>query len=134
MEPSTASLAGILLLQFQDVLYYKFNASVDQKYRANDLLAWQAILFGHRRGLPIGIKESLLAKNGMKRRLSYSAMSRNCSPIRACPTRSRRLRVTSYIAYLPKSAERPDSFVLTSLPKEQKLQLPLRSAWQWGRH
>jgi lipid II:glycine glycyltransferase (peptidoglycan interpeptide bridge formation enzyme) len=44
-------IAGIVLLQFGDVLYYKFNASVDQKYRANDLLAWHAILFGHRRGL-----------------------------------------------------------------------------------
>jgi hypothetical protein len=44
-------LAGILLLQFGDVLYYKFNASVDQKCRANDLLAWHAILFGHRRTL-----------------------------------------------------------------------------------
>ena len=42
---------GIVLLQFRDVLYYKFNASVDQKYRANDLLAWHAILFGHRRAL-----------------------------------------------------------------------------------
>jgi hypothetical protein len=44
-------IAGIVLLQFRDVLYYKFNASVDQKYRANDLLAWHAILFGHRRAL-----------------------------------------------------------------------------------
>jgi hypothetical protein len=44
-------LAGIILLPFRDVLYYKFNASVDQKYRANDLLAWHAILFGHRRAL-----------------------------------------------------------------------------------
>jgi hypothetical protein len=44
-------LAGIVLLQFRDTLYYKFNASVDQKCRANDLLAWHAILFGHRRAL-----------------------------------------------------------------------------------
>jgi hypothetical protein len=44
-------IAGIFLVQFQDVLYYKFNACVDIKYRANDLLAWHAILFGHRRTL-----------------------------------------------------------------------------------
>ena len=50
-EHDGVPLAGILLLQFRDVLYYKFNASVDQKYRANDLLAWHAILFGHRRAL-----------------------------------------------------------------------------------
>jgi hypothetical protein len=44
-------LAGIVLLEFRDTLYYKFNASVDQKYRANDLLAWHAILYGRRRAL-----------------------------------------------------------------------------------
>jgi len=44
-------LAGIILLQFQNVLYYKFNASIDQKCRANDLLAWHGILLGHRRAL-----------------------------------------------------------------------------------
>jgi hypothetical protein len=44
-------LAGIVLLEFRDTLYYKFNASVDQKYRANDLLAWHAIHYGHRRAL-----------------------------------------------------------------------------------
>ena len=54
-------LAGIVLLQFRDALYYKFNASVDQKYRANDLLAWHAILFGHRRALTMldfGVSEN----------------------------------------------------------------------------
>jgi hypothetical protein len=50
-ERDGVPLSGILLLQLGDVLYYKFNASVDQKYRANDLLAWHAILFGHRRAL-----------------------------------------------------------------------------------
>jgi hypothetical protein len=40
---------------------YKFNASVDQKYRPNDLLAWDAILYGHRRALTtldFGISEN----------------------------------------------------------------------------
>jgi len=44
-------LAAIFLLQWQDVLYYKFNASIDQSFRPNDLLLWQAMLFGHRLGL-----------------------------------------------------------------------------------
>lgn len=44
-------IAGILLLEWGDTIYYKFNASIDQKYRPNDLLAWEAILWGHHRGL-----------------------------------------------------------------------------------
>ncbi|MGL4968150.1 MAG: GNAT family N-acetyltransferase [Inquilinus sp.] len=44
-------LAAIFLLQWQGVLYYKFNASFDQSCRPNDLLLWQAMLFGHRLGL-----------------------------------------------------------------------------------
>jgi Acetyltransferase (GNAT) domain len=50
-ELDGAPLAGIFLLQWQNVLYYKFNASVDQRCRPNDLLVWHAMLFGHRRGL-----------------------------------------------------------------------------------
>lgn len=34
-----------------DTLYYKFNASVDPQFSANDLLAWQGIRLGRRRGL-----------------------------------------------------------------------------------
>ncbi|MGK9230434.1 GNAT family N-acetyltransferase [Inquilinus limosus] len=44
-------LAGIFLLQWRGVLYYKFSASFDYSYRPNELLLWQAILLGHRRGL-----------------------------------------------------------------------------------
>jgi CelD/BcsL family acetyltransferase involved in cellulose biosynthesis len=50
-EHDGVPLSGILLLQLGDVLYYKFNASAAQNYRANDLLAWRAILFGHQRAL-----------------------------------------------------------------------------------
>src|SRR5262245_33525717 len=44
-------VAGIFLLQWQNVLYYKFNASIDQRLRPNDLLVWHAMLLGHHRGL-----------------------------------------------------------------------------------
>ncbi len=44
-------LAAIFLLQWQDVLYYKFNASFDQSSRPNDLLLWRAMLFGRRLGM-----------------------------------------------------------------------------------
>jgi len=46
-------VAGLFLLQWKNVLYYKFNASVDQRWRPNDLLVWQAMLLGHRRGLTL---------------------------------------------------------------------------------
>lgn len=44
-------IAGILLLEWQDTLYYKFNASIEQRFRPNDLMVWEAMLLGHRRGL-----------------------------------------------------------------------------------
>jgi len=44
-------IAGILLLEWHDTLYYKFNASLKQHFRPNDLMAWEAMLLGHRRGL-----------------------------------------------------------------------------------
>jgi hypothetical protein len=50
-ELDGAPVAGIFLLQWRNVLYYKFNASIDQRCRPNDLLVWHAMLFGHRHGL-----------------------------------------------------------------------------------
>jgi hypothetical protein len=50
-ERNGVPLAASIFIQFRDVLYYKFNASVDRKWGANDLLLWRAILFGHRRAL-----------------------------------------------------------------------------------
>jgi CelD/BcsL family acetyltransferase involved in cellulose biosynthesis len=44
-------IAGILFLEWNGTLYYKFNASFDQQFRPNDLLAWHGILLGKERGL-----------------------------------------------------------------------------------
>jgi CelD/BcsL family acetyltransferase involved in cellulose biosynthesis len=44
-------IGGILLLQWQDTLYYKFNASTDAAFCPNDLLAWESLRLGRRRGL-----------------------------------------------------------------------------------
>lgn len=50
-ELDNTPLAGILLLQWRDALYYKFNATLDSSHRPNELLLWKAMLFGHKRGL-----------------------------------------------------------------------------------
>jgi CelD/BcsL family acetyltransferase involved in cellulose biosynthesis len=50
-ESAGAVVAGILFLQWGDTLYYKFNASVDRQSCPNDLLMWEGIRMGQRRGL-----------------------------------------------------------------------------------
>ena len=50
-EFGAVPLAALFLLQWRNILYYKFNASVDQGCRPNDLLIWEAILLGRQRGL-----------------------------------------------------------------------------------
>jgi CelD/BcsL family acetyltransferase involved in cellulose biosynthesis len=45
------AIAGIFFLEWGGTLYYKFNASVDQRHCPNDFLAWQGILMGRQRGL-----------------------------------------------------------------------------------
>jgi lipid II:glycine glycyltransferase (peptidoglycan interpeptide bridge formation enzyme) len=50
-EVGGAPVAGILFLEWRDTLYYKFNASTDPQFCPNDLLAWEGIKFGRRRGL-----------------------------------------------------------------------------------
>ena len=45
------SVAGIFFLQWRNILYYKFNASVESTLGANDLLMWEGIRLGCRRGL-----------------------------------------------------------------------------------
>lgn len=50
-EQDGVPIAGVLLLVWRDVLYYKFNASTDTGARPNDLLAWEAIRLGGERGL-----------------------------------------------------------------------------------
>ena len=44
-------VAGIVLLEWNGTLYYKFNASLDQRYCPNDLLAWHALQYGRQRGM-----------------------------------------------------------------------------------
>jgi lipid II:glycine glycyltransferase (peptidoglycan interpeptide bridge formation enzyme) len=44
-------VAGLLLLQWDNKLYYKFNASSSRHARPNELLIWHALLAGHERGL-----------------------------------------------------------------------------------
>jgi hypothetical protein len=46
-------VAGDFFLEWQDTLYYKFNASLhdDLSHRPNDLLIWQGIQEGKKRGL-----------------------------------------------------------------------------------
>jgi CelD/BcsL family acetyltransferase involved in cellulose biosynthesis len=50
-EVQGASVAGIFFLQWGDTLYYKFNASVESTLSSNDLLMWEGIRLGRRRGL-----------------------------------------------------------------------------------
>lgn len=50
-EVEDRPIAGIFLLEQAGTLYYKFNASIDQRFRPNDLLAWHALLVGQRKGL-----------------------------------------------------------------------------------
>lgn len=50
-EANGEPLAGVLLLEWQDTLYYKFNASLDTRFRPNDLLTWQSIRYAIGRGL-----------------------------------------------------------------------------------
>jgi CelD/BcsL family acetyltransferase involved in cellulose biosynthesis len=50
-EIAGSVVAGILFLQWRETLYYKFNASVDRQACPNDLLMWEGIRMGQRRGL-----------------------------------------------------------------------------------
>jgi CelD/BcsL family acetyltransferase involved in cellulose biosynthesis len=50
-EVDGQAIAGILLLECGDTLYYKFNASIDRVFCPNDLLVWESLKLGRRRGL-----------------------------------------------------------------------------------
>lgn len=50
-EDGGGPLAGIFFIEWGDTLYYKFNASVDRGKCPNDLLVWEGIRMGRRRGL-----------------------------------------------------------------------------------
>lgn len=52
-EKDGVPIAGILFLEHEDGLYYKFNASRQTEFRPNDLLVWSGIRFGQKRGLKL---------------------------------------------------------------------------------
>jgi hypothetical protein len=52
-EVDGAPVAGTVFLEYGDTLYYKFNASVEHGMCPNDLLVWEGIRIGQRRGLKL---------------------------------------------------------------------------------
>lgn len=50
-EAGGTPVAGSLFIRWRDTLYYKFNASLDPRWYANDLIAWEGVRFGQRCGL-----------------------------------------------------------------------------------
>jgi CelD/BcsL family acetyltransferase involved in cellulose biosynthesis len=52
-EIDGAPVAGTLFLECGGTLYYKFNASVEREGCPNDLLVWEGIRIGQRRGLKL---------------------------------------------------------------------------------
>jgi CelD/BcsL family acetyltransferase involved in cellulose biosynthesis len=60
-ELDDSPIAGIFLLYLQDAAYYKFNATLDQRHRPNDLLMWHALLLARQHGLrriDLGLSDS----------------------------------------------------------------------------
>jgi CelD/BcsL family acetyltransferase involved in cellulose biosynthesis len=92
-------IAAVLLLVWQDVLYYKFNASCDTEARPNDLLAWHTIRLGRERGLRLldfGISD--LDQPGLVRyKRKFASVEREIAfwgPARAAPPEPRHLEAT----------------------------------------
>jgi hypothetical protein len=52
-EVDGAPVSGIVFIEYGDALYYKFNASVEYGMCPNDLLVWEGIRIGQRRGLKL---------------------------------------------------------------------------------
>jgi hypothetical protein len=52
-EVDGATVAATVFLECGDTLYYKFNASVERDACPNDLLVWEGIRIGRRRGLKL---------------------------------------------------------------------------------
>jgi len=52
-EVDGATVAATVFLECGDTLYYKFNASVERGTCPNDLLVWEGIRIGQRRGLKL---------------------------------------------------------------------------------
>jgi lipid II:glycine glycyltransferase (peptidoglycan interpeptide bridge formation enzyme) len=52
-EVDGSPVAATVFLECGDTLYYKFNASLDSDFCPNDLLVWEGIRIGQRRGLKL---------------------------------------------------------------------------------
>ncbi len=52
-EDQGCPVAGTFFIEWADTLYYKFNASLDQTGAPNDLIIWEALRMGQRRGLKL---------------------------------------------------------------------------------
>ena len=52
-EDRGVTVAGIFFIEWADTLDHKFNASLDQAAAPNDLLVWEGIRMGQRRGLKL---------------------------------------------------------------------------------
>jgi hypothetical protein len=50
-EDQGVPVAGSFFIEWADTLYYKFNASLDRGAAPNDLLVWEGMRMGQRRGL-----------------------------------------------------------------------------------
>ncbi|HYG86285.1 MAG TPA: GNAT family N-acetyltransferase [Azospirillum sp.] len=81
------AVAGIVFLEWGDTLYYKFNASLDPVNCPNDLLAWEGIRYGNRRGLcrlDFGVSD--LDQPGLIRyKRKYAARERTATRLRWLP-------------------------------------------------
>jgi CelD/BcsL family acetyltransferase involved in cellulose biosynthesis len=86
-EVQGGPVAGIFFLQWRDTLYYKLNASVDSTLGANDLLMWEGIRLGRRRGLArLDFGLSDLGQPGLIRyKRKYATQERAISMLRWQP-------------------------------------------------
>lgn len=83
-EKDGVPLAGIFFIEWNGTLYYKFNASLDPALCPNDLLAWEGIRLGRRRGLArLDFGLSDIAQPGLVRyKRKYATEERTISLLR----------------------------------------------------
>jgi hypothetical protein len=85
----------VLFLEWQDKLYYKFNASNPDytNLRPNDLIVWNAINYGHTKGyeyLDFGISDS--DQEGLLRyKRKYATQEKTVSFLRYTPEKNQSL-------------------------------------------
>lgn len=67
-EDQGVSVGGSFFIEWGDTLYYKFNASTDRTGSPNDLVLWEGIRMGQRRGLKLlDLGASDLGQRGLLR-------------------------------------------------------------------